>query len=215
MNLRCRRGHAALAVILVAAYALLVVGTSAAGQASYAPPLGGPDLSRIALATDDFPDALVGRQGYVKPSRELGFVAEYDRVFKRATLGSSHKQLLGFEDDVSLARTPARAQRALESLALGLGLAAGQLRAELAKQFGVKPGAVTISAPSKAGAGDDSVALRVELGGRMRLTVLLAAVRVGPVVSFFYAAGARLSSVDTRGLATLVVRRTRGGLAPA
>src|SRR5262245_30238029 len=96
-----RHTRAAVRVAALAAFgALVIAGASAAGGAALAPPPGGPDLSRIALSPEDFSSSSLAREGYVRPARDLGFVAEYDREFNRVALGTTRKRLAGLEDDV-------------------------------------------------------------------------------------------------------------------
>jgi hypothetical protein len=154
----------------------------------------------------------------VKPSSDLGFVSEYDREFRSLTIMLGQKRLIGLEDDVSFARTPAAAKSAIMFFTLGTALASGEIRREFAKDFGVKPSAVKIGAPTRAGAGDDSVAFRIRIATNAgQITVIFEAVRVGQVDSLFYFAGlpkVKLGAAETKRLAQLAVRRTRSTLAP-
>jgi hypothetical protein len=216
-----RRGapRLALLAVLVAAVASVGATPAHASRAAFGPPAGGPDLSQMAFAASDFPGSRVRRQGYVKPDGDLGFIAEYDREFRELSVKLGRKRLLGLEDDVSLARSVDGARSAISALTLAFGLGSDEIGQSIAADFGVRPEAVKVGRPTKAGAGEESVAIRIAVKMRSgEMDLIVAVVRVGRVDSIFYFAGqpkTRLGVADTKRLARLAESRTRVGLSPA
>ena len=140
-----------------------LVGGSAAAAVGVKPPLGIPDLAKMALRVSDLPaGAKVKRQGYVKTSS----VAEYDREFASRTVRVGGKRLLSLRNDISL-----------ETSAFAAAFEFGQLRALLAnkrfrqrivdqfkKELGVLADFVRVSVPFRFGAGEESVGLTITIG---------------------------------------------------
>jgi hypothetical protein len=206
--------------LLVTACALSAVGAGStyASAGALGPPAGGPDLAQIAFAESDFPGSKVKRQGYVRPDPDLGFIAEYEREFRVLSVKLGRKRLVGLENDVALARNADDAQSVITFFVLGLALGSDEVAKSLAKEFGVKPTAVRVGPPRKAGGGEESVAIRIRIATRAgEVHIVLAIVRVGRVVSLFYLAGlpkVRLGPAEIKRLAQLAARHMRDGLAP-
>ncbi len=197
---------------------LCVLAATADAATAYAPPAGWPDLGAMAFAPTDFgAGAAVKRQGYVRPDSDT--LAEYDREFRELSVRLGAKRLSGIEDDVMLTRTPADADVFIQSIRLGILLVSNDLGKEFARSSHLKVTYTKVGKPEKLGIGDNSVGVAIRIGTRIgEVRVVLAAVRVGQIVSAFYLAGlprGKIGIPEAKRLARLAVAHTRATLVPS
>lgn len=198
--------------------ALSGLAATSAAASSYVPPLGWPDLGKMALGPADFgAGAKVKRQGYVKPDTDT--LAEYDRVFRDLTVTVGSTRLHGIESDVSLLRTSDDADVLIHSLKLGVGLASDEIAKGFAKESGLKVTYIKVGKSTSLGAGDNSVAAVIRIGTRLgEIRIVLGAVRVGQIDSTFYFVGlpdAKVGIPEARRLGRRAAVRIRTTLLPA
>jgi hypothetical protein len=189
-------------------------GASASAAPAYGPPTGWPDLAPMAVAPADFPGARVGTQGYVKPDTDT--IAEYDRELTGPKVGG--QRLVFLEDDVMLFKDVSNADLTVNSLGLGIALAADDLAKSFTKSTGTKVTYTKIGRPTSLGTGHRSSGVVVHLGTRAgEIRVVYAAVRVDSFISFIAFLGTPREPIgltQAKAIARATVKHIRAGLIP-
>ena len=179
------------------------------------PPVGGPDLTAMALSASDLPKGTrIARQQYVEDRETLG---SYEREFDTSSARFGSSVVMSVESDVSLLRSAKEAAGFF--LVFRALFASPGIEQDFAQAFsegaGTKVAAVEIELQEALPAGDEAVAVLVRFSiGTLTFRSVFVFVRVGRVIGALIVAGEapKFRFADLGPLADTFAKRIQDGL---